>query len=61
MHDEFYLFSHAGVLEHDIQIGNTFRVLRMDGNAGHGYLVYVALFAQGMKPQMIIRDTICES
>lgn len=27
MHDWFYLFSHAGVLEHDIQIGNSFRLL----------------------------------
>jgi hypothetical protein len=27
VHDWFYLFSHAGVLEHDIQIGNMFRVL----------------------------------
>jgi hypothetical protein len=27
IHDWFYLFSHAGLLEHDIQIGETFRVL----------------------------------
>jgi hypothetical protein len=26
-HDWFYLFSHAGVVEHDVQIGNAFRVL----------------------------------
>ena len=27
IHDWFYLFSHAGVLEHDIQIGDSFRFL----------------------------------
>src|ERR1017187_1969669 len=27
IHDWFYLFSHAGLLEHDTQIGATFRVL----------------------------------
>jgi len=26
-HDFFYLFSHAGVVEHAVQIGNTFRML----------------------------------
>lgn len=26
-HDWTYLFTHAGVLEHDIQIGSTFRML----------------------------------
>ncbi len=27
IHDWFYLFSHAGVLQHDTQIGGTFRFL----------------------------------
>jgi hypothetical protein len=34
VHDWFYLFSHAGVLEHDTQIGNTFRVLGWLGMLG---------------------------
>jgi hypothetical protein len=33
-HDWFYLFSHAGVLEHDTQIGNFFRVLGWIGMLG---------------------------
>jgi len=39
-HDWFYLFSHAGVLDHDTQIGNIFRVL-----GWIGMLVTVAWFA----------------
>lgn len=31
IHDWFYLFSHAGLLEHDTQIGATFRVLGWAG------------------------------
>ena len=33
-HDWFYLFSHAGVLEHDTQIGNVFRALGWIGMIG---------------------------
>ena len=34
IHDWFYLFSHAGVLEHDTQIGGTFRILGWMGMLG---------------------------
>lgn len=33
-HDWFYLFSHAGALEHDTQIGNVFRALGWIGMLG---------------------------
>jgi hypothetical protein len=33
-HDWFYLFSHAGVLEHDMQIGGFFRFLGWVGMLG---------------------------
>lgn len=33
-HDWFYLFSHAGIVEHDIQIGNFFRFLGWVGMLG---------------------------
>ena len=33
-HDWFYLFSSAGVVEHDVQIGNAFRVLGWIGMLG---------------------------
>jgi hypothetical protein len=34
IHDWFYLFSHAGLLDHDIQIGGTFRFLGWVGMLG---------------------------
>jgi hypothetical protein len=34
IHDWFYLFSHAGVLAHDTQIGGTFRILGWCGMLG---------------------------
>ena len=40
IHDWFYLFSHIGLLEHDTQIGATFRILGWTG-----MLVVVAWFA----------------
>jgi hypothetical protein len=40
VHDWFYLFSHAGVLDHDTQIGGSFRVL-----GWLGMLATVAWFA----------------
>jgi len=48
IHDWFYLFSHAGSLEHDTQIGGTFRFL-----GWMGMLATAGWFAwKSLKPQM---------
>ena len=46
IHDWFYLFSHAGLLEHDMQIAGYFALRRMGRNACNGRVVFLAFVAK---------------